>query len=128
MAAGAAELVRAGVAGADVASTFAMAPHPVSGIGEFTADHANGYWQPAMAVTLLAVSLGSAQPSGAEDVADGNCSGGSVTIASVLVYCGRNSTLCAGTFAMVVGGQTPNVSREVAAIVPAPAPPVCQGW
>ena len=114
--------------GAGAATAVPIAPHPPVGIGEAVASHANGYVQPVIAVTLLAVSLGSAHPSSAETVAAVNVGGGSVIIASVLVYCGRSVMLGGGTFEMSVGGQIPYVSTEVATIVPAPAPPVCQDW
>ena len=105
------------------------AGHSAVGIGLFAALHASGYVHPLTGVTIAAVSALSAHPSPTLAVTEPvNEGGGSVTAPRVAVYVGRSDTDPTGTPAMDVGGNVPNCALAVAAIVPAPAPPVCHDW
>ena len=113
--------------GSGIFVLFAAAPPQPVGTGLSFALHASGYAQPAIVVTMLAVSLASAHPlpclTFALTAALDRGTGVKVIMLAVAVYEGRaDAGTC--TPAMLAGGHCPKSAVAAAAIVPAPAPPV----
>ena len=81
---------------------------------------------PGIGAATPAVSVGSAQPLPvvtSENVGPGNVGAGLVS-----VYIGNKDGLAPLTLEIAGGGYWERDARAVAEIVPAPGPPVCQGW
>lgn len=109
-----------------MAAASAPLPH-CAGTATVRASHASGYVHPAIAVGAAAVSPVLNQPSPTSTLLvmlAVKVGGGKVTTVPVEVYDGRRLA-GPGALEIVAGGHWPNDAVAVAAIVPAPAPPVC---
>ena len=118
------------VVGAAVAAAVVAAVEPphTAAVEPGGGPHAFGYTQPAICTAARLVSAASAQPSPAATVAPENTGGGSVGTALVAVYAGSSAGSSPSTFEICGGGYCENEASAVAAIVPAPDPPVCHDW
>lgn len=116
------------VGDAGPAGTATVAPLHTSSDDPAAGPHAFGYTQPAIGAAPDAASRASAQPLPTLTVAAVSCGGGSVTGAAVAVYIGSCAGFAPPTLESAGGGYCEKDARAVAAIVPAPDPPVCQGW
>ena len=105
-----------------------VAPPHTAAVDPTGGPHASGYTHPAIGAAARLVSAASAHPSPAETVAAENVGVGSVGTALVAVYMGSWAGFASFTFEIWGGGYCEKEAIAVAAIVPAPAPPVCHGW
>lgn len=111
------------------AAVAAAAAAQAAGMGMPVAIHGSGYVQPEIVVTPPPLSAVLNQPSPGATVALAvNVGGGKVTTEPVDVYKGSSGTsVAAGNPLREAGGHAPYNAVALADMVPAPAPPVCQG-
>ena len=113
------------ISAAAVTAVAVEAPHTAA-VEPAAGPHASGYTHPAIGTAARLVSAGSAQPSPPVVVAAVNVDGvGRVGIALVAVYIGSWLGSSPLTLESAGGGYCEKDASAVAAMVPAPEPPVC---